>query len=75
MPVYDFACQACGTEFEARTEPGATAPCPACGAGPERTRRLWRPIAPPARIGLRGREAQRSNDARRRREARRRGED
>jgi putative FmdB family regulatory protein len=72
MPLYDFACDACGGEFEARAEPGGTAPCPGCGA--VETRRLFRPIAPPARIGLRGLAAKRSNAARAAREARRRGE-
>ena len=71
MPTYDFACEACGHEFEALADPGATAPCPSCGAAPERTRRLWRPIAPPAKTGLRGYAARRSNAARSDREKRR----
>ena len=72
MPLYDFACNACEHEYEARAEPGATAPCEACGS--EDTRRLYRPIAPPAKIGLRGLAARRSNAKRAEREARRRGE-
>ena len=72
MPLYDFACDACGDEFEAHAEPGATASCPACGAGD--TRRLFRPIAPPAKIGLRGVAARRSDARRAEREAKRRGE-
>ena len=72
MPLYDFACEACDTEFEARADPGATAPCPECGGS--ETRRLFRPIAAPARIGLRGDAAKRSDAARAAREARRRGE-
>ena len=72
MPLYDFACDACGAEFEARTEPGATPPCAGCGS--PQTRRLYRPIAPPARIGLRGLAAKRSDAKRAEREARRRGE-
>jgi len=71
VPTYDFACDACGGEFEGFAEPGGTAPCPACG-DPGRVRRLWRPIAPPARIGLRGLAARRSDAARRAREERRR---
>jgi putative FmdB family regulatory protein len=70
MPLYDFACPGCGHEFEEVTEPGATASCPECGS-PEATR-LWRPIAAPPKVGLRGREAARSNDARRAREERKR---
>jgi putative FmdB family regulatory protein len=72
MPLYDFACDACGHEFEARAEPGGLAPCPACSA--VEVRRLWRPIAPPAKIGLRGRAARESDARRAEREARRRGE-
>jgi putative FmdB family regulatory protein len=74
MPLYDFACDRCAHEFEAQADPGATAPCPDCGAPPDATRRLWRPIAPPAKIGLRGHAARKSNAARAAREARRRGE-
>ena len=74
MPLYDFACEACGHEFEGQAEPGATAPCPECGAAPDRTRRLWRPIAPPAKMGLRGRAARESNARRAEREARRKGQ-
>ena len=62
MPLYDFACSACGQRFEERTEPGETAPCPACGG--RETRRLFTPIPPPAKLGLRGRAA-RESDARR----------
>ena len=70
MPLYDFACPACGHEFEQLAEPGEHAVCPECGS-PEATR-LWRPIAAPFKVGARGREAQRSNDARRAREERKR---
>jgi putative FmdB family regulatory protein len=62
MPLYDFACQACDERFEERAGPGETAPCPACGA--HETRRLFGPIPPPAKLGLRGRAA-RESDARR----------
>ncbi len=68
MPLYDFRCDACGGEFEALAAPGAPAPCPACSAD---ARRLFRPIAPPARIGLRGAAAARSNATRRAREEQR----
>lgn len=69
MPLYDFACEACEATFEALARPGETAPCPACGA--ERTHRLFTPIAPPLKLGLRG-SAARDSDARRAdREARR----
>jgi putative FmdB family regulatory protein len=71
MPLYDFACPACGHEFEADAAPGADATCTTCGA--DGARRLWRPIAAPAKTGLRGYAAQRSNDTRRAREERRRG--
>jgi putative FmdB family regulatory protein len=71
MPVYDFACDTCGAEFEERTEPGATPRCPSCDS--DETRRLFRPIAPPARIGLRGAAAKRSNAQRAAREEKKRG--
>ncbi len=69
MPLYDFACDACGHGFEAVAPPGAAAACPACGAG---ARRVFGPIAPPARIGLRGAAARRSDATRSAREERRR---
>ena len=72
MPLYDFACESCRHEFEGRAEPGGTAPCPQCGSAD--VRRLYRPIAPPARMGLRGRAARESDARRAEREARRRGE-
>jgi putative FmdB family regulatory protein len=62
MPLYHFACEACGETFEALAKPGEAPACPACGA--ERTRRLFTPIAPPPKLGLRGRAA-RDSDARR----------
>jgi putative FmdB family regulatory protein len=70
VPLYDFACRACGHEFEATTEPGATATCPACDS--DGAQRLWRPIAPPAKVGLRGHAARKSDAARRAREERKR---
>jgi putative FmdB family regulatory protein len=71
MPLYDFHCPHCDHEFEAHSEAGAEATCPECGAID--AERLWRPIASPSRIGLRGYAAQRSNDARRAREEHKRG--
>jgi putative FmdB family regulatory protein len=71
MPLYDFACDACGHEFEAQAPTGETAACPSCDAGSAETRRLWRPIAPPAKLGLRGRAARESNARRAEREAKR----
>ena len=62
MPLYDFACDACGERFEERARPGEAPPCPSCGA--ERTRRLWTPIPPAPKFGLRG-AAARESDARR----------
>ena len=73
MPLYDFHCPHCSAEFEAVAEPGATAECPACGAAD--AQRLWRPIAPPAKVGLRGLAARRSNDTRRAREEKKRSKD
>ncbi len=72
MPLYDFACQSCAETFEARAEPGATAPCPACAS--QDVRRVYGPIAPPAKLGLRGRAARESDGRRAEREAKRRGE-
>jgi putative FmdB family regulatory protein len=68
MPLYDFACDACEEAFEALAKPGGTTPCPACGA--ERTRRLFTPIAPPLKLGLRGAGARESDARRADREAR-----
>jgi len=34
MPIYEYRCGACGTEFEkrvARAEDSSTVPCPSCG--------------------------------------------
>ena len=71
MPLYDFRCPHCPAEFEAVADPGATAACPSCGAGD--AERGWRPIAAPAKVGLRGYAAQKCNDARRAREEQKRG--
>ncbi|HEX8122980.1 MAG TPA: zinc ribbon domain-containing protein [Solirubrobacteraceae bacterium] len=62
MPLYDFACEACEERFEAWAKPGEAPTCPACGE--ERTRRLFTPISPPPKLGLRG-SAARESDGRR----------
>ena len=70
MPIYDFACESCGTVFEELTRMGELPPCPNCGA-PE-PRRLLSQVAPTPRIGLRGAEARRSDATRKAREERKR---
>jgi putative FmdB family regulatory protein len=62
MPLYDFACDACEERFEAWAKPGETPDCPACGAAA--VQRVFTPIAPPAKFGLRG-GAKRDSEARR----------
>ena len=69
MPLYDFACRSCGEQFEARTGPEDTPPCPGCG-GRETERRPTR-FAGPFTVGLRGAAARRSNAVRRAREEQR----
>jgi putative FmdB family regulatory protein len=68
VPLYEFACDACGATFEELTAPGGTAPCPACGN--ERVKRRFSPIAE-AGIGvdLKGAAARDSNARRSEREA------
>ena len=66
MPLYDFACESCDETFEALANPGEAPACPACGA--QRTRRLFTPIAPPLKLGLRGRAARESDSRRAERE-------
>ena len=67
VPLYDFACDACGERFEELTRPGEAPACPACGA--EGARRLFTPIPPPPKLGLRGAAARDSDARRREREA------
>ncbi len=69
MPLYDFHCEACDNTFEAVTPPGASAPCPQCGAA--EARRVWSAPATSRTPGLRGAAASRSNATRRAREERR----
>jgi putative FmdB family regulatory protein len=72
MPLYDFRCRACGTEFEELVRGNQSPACPACGAtDPER---LLSSVSPLRKFGLRGPEARRSNALRRVREERRREE-
>ena len=70
MPLYDFACRACGHRFEARSSPDDGVACPECGA--PGTERLLSPFAGPFTVGLRGVAARRSNAKRATREEQRR---
>ena len=67
MPLYDFVCDACDARFEAWAKPAEAPACPTCGD--ERTRRVFTPIAPPPKLGLRGRTARESDARRAEREA------
>jgi putative FmdB family regulatory protein len=69
MPLYDFACRACGARFEARASVDASLPCPQCGAVAERVPTGFATSRSPA---LRGLAARRSNAARAAREEQRR---
>jgi putative FmdB family regulatory protein len=33
MPLYDYHCRSCGSEFERLVRPGETVACPSCGSG------------------------------------------
>jgi putative FmdB family regulatory protein len=68
VPLYEFACDVCGAQFEELVAPGGTAPCPACGN--ERPRRVFSPIAETGPgVGLTGSAARDSNARRSEREA------
>jgi putative FmdB family regulatory protein len=68
VPVYEFACDACGAQFEELVAPAAIAPCPACGN--EHVRRVFSPIAERGiGVDLKGRAARESNSRRAEREA------
>jgi putative FmdB family regulatory protein len=70
VPIFDFECGSCGEQFEELVRPGQEPVCPACCA-PD-AKRLFSPISPPARLGLRGAEARKSDATRKSREERRR---
>jgi putative FmdB family regulatory protein len=70
MPLYDFHCDSCETDFEAVSDPGKTAPCPACRS--DDTRRVWTAPAMSRHPGLRGHAARVSNANRFEREEARR---
>jgi putative FmdB family regulatory protein len=69
MPLYDFKCVACGTQFEAHMPYGQLPSCPSCAA-PD-AERVLSSFAGPFTIGLRGAAARRSNAVRRAREEQR----
>lgn len=63
MPLYEFSCRVCGTQFEARVPHGENPACPECGD--HEGERLVSPFAGPFTVGLRGSVARRSNALRR----------
>lgn len=62
VPIYDFACPACGEQFEALVAMSEIPRCPACAA-PD-PRRLFAPIAAARKTGLHGAAARRSDNLR-----------
>jgi putative FmdB family regulatory protein len=69
MPLYDFRCHACGTEFEARAAIGELAACESCGSTD--VERVLSGFAGPFTVAPRGAAAKRSDDSRRAREQQR----
>jgi putative FmdB family regulatory protein len=69
VPIYDFECGSCGERFEELVRQDQVPACPACGAAD--TTRLFSPISPPAKTGLRGAAARKSDATRKSREERR----
>jgi putative FmdB family regulatory protein len=69
MPLYDFVCRACHTEFEARAALGELAPCENCGSTD--VERVLSGFAGPFTVAPRGAAAKRSDDSRRAREQQR----
>jgi putative FmdB family regulatory protein len=69
MPLYDFRCRVCGTEFEARAALGELSVCEICGAAD--VERVISGFAGPFTIAPRGVASKRSDDTRRAREQRR----
>jgi putative FmdB family regulatory protein len=63
MPLYDFECNTCHERFEALVTSSEPPTCPACGAADPK--RLYSTFAPPAKFGLRGGDARRSDASRR----------
>jgi putative FmdB family regulatory protein len=59
MPIYEFECSACGKRFEELVRADGVPPCAGCGSQ-DGVERLISLVAPPPRIGLRGRDARRS---------------
>ena len=67
MPLLDLQCEKCSATFEELVTGDRLPTCPECGAG--EVRRLYSPISPPAKIGLRGIAAKRSDSRRTERES------
>lgn len=59
MPIYEFTCGACGARFEELVKPGETPQCQSCGSADSVERQISL-VAPTPKIGLRGRDARRS---------------
>ncbi len=70
VPLYDFRCTDCGTEFEAFASVSGTASCPECAS--MEVERVLTGFAGPFTLRKRGPEAARSNSARAAREEARR---
>lgn len=66
MPLFDLKCEECSAGFEELVLGDEMPACPECGS--RKVRRLYSQISPPARIGLRGLAAKRSDATRRERE-------
>lgn len=67
MPLFDLRCEKCGASFEELVTGERLPVCPECGA--DEVKRLYSPISPPAKIGLRGAAAKRSDTRRAERES------
>jgi len=70
MPLYDFRCRVCGTQFEAVAPLGQLVPCESCGS--VEVERLLTGFAGPFTVAPRGAAAKRSDDNRRARAEQRR---
>jgi putative FmdB family regulatory protein len=69
MPLYDFRCRVCHTEFEARAALGELVPCENCGSAD--VERVLSGFAGPFTVARRGVAAKRSDESRRAREQQR----